>query len=268
MNEEKAKFILSAYRPCHEDCEDAEFSEALALTESNSELKSWFEDQMAFDRNCGDALCEVPVPGDVREKILAGGGVSGGVGLDKRGLIMGVFSLPRVLAMAAAIAVGWFVAVAVFPRGGSDISGTSGSGWQTAALSTLTDLYAFRDRLDVKTKDREAIRVWLAERDPNLAETDLVQLATAGAVGCKEIISSDGVVTIVCFEHEGKMFHLASYRLPESEQGGMPPEPVLGQEGKWLSATWENGLYAHMLVTGDESIERDGILRVIEELSV
>ena len=261
MNEEKAKFILSAYRPCHGDREDAEFSEALALAESNPELKAWFEKQMVFDRECASAFSEVPVPGELREKILAGGRVSEVVG---RGPIVALFSSPRVLALAAVIAIGLFASVFVYPRGGGDISG---KGWQNAALSTLTDLYAFRDRLDVKTKDKEAIRAWLAEHEPILAGTEAVQVAVADAVGCKEIISADGVVTIVCFEHKGKMFHLASYRLPEGDQGGMPPEPVLGQAGKWLSATWENGLYAHMLVTAEEDGDRDGILKVIEELN-
>lgn len=265
MNEEKAKFILSAYRPCHGDREDAEFVEALALVDSDPELKTWFEEQIAFDRGCAEALSKVPVPGGLREKILAGGRVSG---VENRGLVRGVFSSPlsspRILAMAAAIAAGLFVAVAVLPRGGND---ASRSDWQVAALSTLTDLYAFRDRLDVKTKDHEAIRAWLAEHEPDLAGSNAARVAVAGAVGCKEVISADGVVTIVCFEYNGTMFHLASYRLPEGERGGMPPEPVLGQEGRWLAATWENGPYAYMLVAADEDMDREGILKVIEELN-
>ena len=48
MNEEKAKFILSAYRPGHEDRDDPEFAAALALVQSEPELQAWLDDQIAI----------------------------------------------------------------------------------------------------------------------------------------------------------------------------------------------------------------------------
>ena len=95
-----------------------------------------------------------------------------------------------------------------------------------------------------------------------------VSMDKVGAFGCKEVRSEDGTVTIVCFEHDGKMFHLASYRVPEGSELAKAGEPVVEQVGQWLAATWKRGDYAHMLITGDESVEGDALLDVIEELNV
>ena len=50
MDKERAKFMLSAYRPGHEDQDDPEFAEALALAREDEELRRWLEDQRDFDR--------------------------------------------------------------------------------------------------------------------------------------------------------------------------------------------------------------------------
>ena len=70
MDRAEAKILLEAYRP--EDADDPAFAEALALTRTDSELAAWFGQMQRFDAILVSKFEEVPVPSDVRRRILAG----------------------------------------------------------------------------------------------------------------------------------------------------------------------------------------------------
>ena len=72
MNNQEAKFILSAYRPSGEDAARKQFAEALKQVSRDPALANWLADQRAFDQANSDALCSIPVPADLRGNILAG----------------------------------------------------------------------------------------------------------------------------------------------------------------------------------------------------
>ena len=54
--------------------------EALALTETDSTLKQWFDEQAELSAALSAKLGEIPVPNDLRAKILAGADVSSAPG--------------------------------------------------------------------------------------------------------------------------------------------------------------------------------------------
>lgn len=257
MNEQKAMFLLSAYRPEHQDREDPGFREALELVQKNSGMREWLEEQMAFDRAAAKALREISIPENLRENILAGGSVSGRNRTGWRNW----FSIPALRAIAAILVVGFFAVFAVLSR--TDTA----DDWKEAALAAVTDLSEMKVSLDLETKNPEAIREWLVQMEPNLVADYPVPIDQAGAVGCKKVRTDDGLVTILCFEQDGKVFHLASYHEPRVFGLQVARDPVLEKVGKWWSATWSRGEFTHMLIASDKNVKGDGLLEFIEEFS-
>ena len=76
MDNQEAKFILSAYRTAGQDANDPRFAEALAQARRDPILEHWFQESAAFDVAMPEKLSVVPVPSDLREGILAGVKVS------------------------------------------------------------------------------------------------------------------------------------------------------------------------------------------------
>ena len=71
MTIEQAREILSAFRPGTDDERDPVFAEALALAQTDPELKAWFQDSQGFDRLFRADLARVMAPSSLRDAILA-----------------------------------------------------------------------------------------------------------------------------------------------------------------------------------------------------
>lgn len=71
MDKEQAKFILQSFRPDGADAADTDFAEALQLAVENRELGEWLADERATDAAFASALCEVEIPEELRQHILA-----------------------------------------------------------------------------------------------------------------------------------------------------------------------------------------------------
>jgi hypothetical protein len=70
MTIEEAKFILQSYRPGGQDAELPEFKEALKLVEENGKLRTWFEEQHAFDQAIAQKLSAEKPPEELLASIL------------------------------------------------------------------------------------------------------------------------------------------------------------------------------------------------------
>ncbi len=71
MDETRARFILSSFRPDGQDAGDADFAEALQLAMENRELGEWLAAERATDAAFAEALGSVELPPHLREDILA-----------------------------------------------------------------------------------------------------------------------------------------------------------------------------------------------------
>jgi hypothetical protein len=71
MDKEQAKFILQSFRPDGADASDADFAEALQLAAEDRELGEWLAKERATDAAFAAALCELEIPEDLRQHILA-----------------------------------------------------------------------------------------------------------------------------------------------------------------------------------------------------
>lgn len=71
MNRPEAKAILELCRPGQPAASDPRVAEALALAQTDPELREWFTQQQAFDAFMSASLKSVPVPAHLRATLLA-----------------------------------------------------------------------------------------------------------------------------------------------------------------------------------------------------
>src|SRR5438046_9472085 len=71
MKIQEAKALLEKCRPGRREGDDAQVTEALALAESDPEMKKWLAEQQAFDTHMAEEVQTIPIPGDLRDKLLA-----------------------------------------------------------------------------------------------------------------------------------------------------------------------------------------------------
>jgi len=69
MDKETARMLLESYRP--QDHADPMFTDALAEAARDPELGVWFAEQQRFDALMGQKFREVPVPAEVKVRVLA-----------------------------------------------------------------------------------------------------------------------------------------------------------------------------------------------------
>ena len=96
MTSERAKFLLSVYRPNGADAQDPAFKEALDQVRRDAALASWFQQQRDFDEMIYSKLRSIETPAALRETILAG----------LRTTAIPQYRIVRWLAIAAALALG------------------------------------------------------------------------------------------------------------------------------------------------------------------
>ena len=71
MDSREAKEILACYRRGFDDASDPRFAEALELARQDRALAQWFDEQTTVDATLSEGFKRIPVPADLREKILA-----------------------------------------------------------------------------------------------------------------------------------------------------------------------------------------------------
>ena len=107
MTRDEAQKILQAYRPNGADADDAFFSEALRLAETDPELGEWFAAEQEFDRGMTQAYAGVAAPAELRSRLLAQ--AAGVQPWWNRPLRTRQLALAASFALAAAIAVFWLI---------------------------------------------------------------------------------------------------------------------------------------------------------------
>ena len=243
MNEDP-KLILGACRPNGADAEDPVFAVALAAAQRDPQLAVWFREAQDFDRAMAGKLREIPVPGNLRAKILAGGRAS-------RPLKW--WARPRVWALAALL-LGSAIVGGLWMSAGAGLAG-----WQRHALGVLDAVEAEKVPLDHELPEPEKLVTWLQERSAPVLATLPDALAERRAFGCKTWEWRGLRFSMVCFDLGGS----ATAHLISTWQGGLKGAPPLGhmryaRVGNWHTATWSEGGLACMLVTdaGDEELRK------------
>jgi hypothetical protein len=236
MTNKDASFLLGAFRPNGADSADPEFSEALARAGSDPILKQWFQDQRHFDSAVAARLKVLPVPADLRSRILTGARLS---------RPSSWFSPIRLWAIAAMATL--FAGLGLWFSGGS----RSASGqWQDQALAALSRLVSGQETFDAKSPNVAQLQQWLRSNGSPVASALPASLQRLASLGCKTISWQGHPISIICFHGPGgEMVHLAM--TTRSALDNPPPEahPVYETRAGWNIASWTQGDMAMMLIT-------------------
>src|SRR6266404_2359470 len=166
VNNQEAKFILSAYRPGGEDACGAAFAAALEQVDRDPDLGAWFAEQRVLDVATTNAICSIPIPRDLRANILAGAKISRRRLWSKR---------PVLLAIAASLVL-------------------------LAVIDGVWTRPTRHEPFDREAADSRELLRWLQTQNAPAVDVMPAALQTLPTLGCKIISSGGKAVSIMCFK--------------------------------------------------------------------
>ena len=247
MNRREAKQVLQALRPSDLDTTQPLFAEALALVETDPELRVWWAAQQDFDRKVAAKLDQIPVPPDLRANIL---------GLNK----VEPFTLrpffPFWLAAAAAVAI----LCAISTSFHMEYLAAQHISTDTFHETTLAFLGNDAPDLAMTSPDHAKIMAWLKEQgSPTGAMPD--KMTVLPSVGCQKIVIGGHNVSLVCFQMaDGKIVHLFMVARDAMQEPPLRAAPDLKMINGWATASWSDAHMSYMLATQDSLDSLRGLL--------
>jgi hypothetical protein len=247
MTNKDAAFLLGACRPNGADANDPEFSDALTQAERDPTLKAWFAEQRSTDSAIAARLKAVPVPADLRSRILTGGRVS---------RPKPWFSTQRILAIAAVLAIfaglaSWFTGARRTDNVASNpVTGPRpASEWQDTAMATLSQLLTGKAAFDAQSPKIADLQQWLhANGSPTGNLPPNVQ--GMSSLGCKTIAWNGYPASLICFHGpNGELVHLAMVNRAAIADPPPQGQPLYAERSGWKMACWSDGKMAMMLLT-------------------
>lgn len=230
MDNREAKFILAAYRPGGQDAGDTHFADALEQAQRDPILRQWFAESAAFDAEIAARLQETPVPGGLRESILAGAKVP-------RRSVFSSRSLWRIAAVFAALAI--IVSIAVYQLRKPRLAG-----WQNKGLAMAQSLTEKRAVFDMRSGNAGNIIHWLRTNGAPASEPQHMppSLRALSALGCKTFMSDGTAVSLICFRRsDGRLLHVVITCPPAPSGTARSAAPLYVQNGRWATAAWRDG---------------------------
>lgn len=239
MNREELKKLLGAFPPAASD--DEELAEALGALESDSELASWYEEECAFDKAFSAKLREVPVPGNLKESILAAQADESATDQSDAEIASGKivpFAWPWLAAAAAAmIAVLVVVNVVLTP------SAVAVDTWRDGMAQFAADGFG----LDHKTSSSAEAGTWLEKNDAPARVPEM--LAKLESMGCKALDWRGHRVSVVCLDRGDKkavhLFVIDREALSATDGSSLQQDLVCCDR---QTCGWMDNDYAYLLV--------------------
>lgn len=228
MNNQEAKFRLSAYRPGGDDASDPAMNEALEQARRDPALGAWFERERGFDAAVSATLGGITPPPGLREAILSGSRMSA-----RRQW----WRSPAWMALAACLAVvvgGGLYALRL--RGGGVPGGL-------VALALQDMVHGHHDGL---TAELEPFQKPLANPQAALGKGLPFDESKLGGADCRSLEFHGRKVFELCFVRGGLVFHL--YMMPLDDGGGASA-PVYSTSGALSTAAWTDAHHAYVLAT-------------------
>jgi len=219
MTNERAKFVLGAYRSNGADAKDPMFAEALEQAKRDPNLAAWFAEQRAFDQILTERLQQIQPSEDLRSTILSGLRATP----SRR-------RFPPVLWLAAAagVAVGGFVLLGRMLPGGSNTN-VLGQ-FKSDAIAMLSVSPA--PKLDLLSTDLQETRRYIDERQAPRVATLPAALQQVPTAGCRVFKWRGFPASLTCFEMPGgKLVHLVV--IDEKVFGSQPIPAGFQTVGQW-----------------------------------
>jgi len=231
VDRQEAKDILACYRPGRDDPADPQFAQALEQARCDPELARWLEQQTAFDAALRATLKQMPVPADLREKILAQ--------LPARPVVVVWWRRPAFRRTAAALVVLATIASfwLVHPRDTFDK-------YRQQMAGLVSDEY----EMNLKSKDLREIREYLASHGwpSDYALTPAMQRLEAEG---GSIIKWHGQkISLVCVEAgEDKDLFLFVVQRSVLPDAPATESPQFVRVGGMMTAAWTAGDKLYLL---------------------
>jgi uncharacterized membrane protein YbaN (DUF454 family) len=230
VNSLEAKTILLGWRPGHGDLRDAEVASALEQAKRDPALNEWLEQHAAFQRTVARSFQQIPVPADLRARILA----------RPRNVVAGPWwRRPGWMAAAAAVvlllglAAWWF----------QPLPENSLSVFRSRMVKTVLRQYA----MEIVTNDMAQVRAHL---DNHRAPSNYVlpgKLGRQPVLGAGVLSFGAEKVSMVCLESvsQGTLFLFVVNR--DALQGPVPDTAEFVQVSKLMTVTWNQGGLTYVL---------------------
>ncbi len=232
MDNEQAKFILSAYRPGGQDAEDPQFREALEQVQHDPDLARWFEEHRAEDARIAGKLRSAPVPPDLKQTILAAKVVVTPSVWRRRSATL---AWAACLALLLGLGGLWFRAHTGYAAFHKDM------------VQAVIDL----DSLDYRESDLARIDEWL-DQGPAPSDFEMPpKLSALTGLGCRVLEWKGAKVTLICLNDDSKglrdkvhLLVIDADKIPGSLPG---PKPRFEENGSIATAAWSDGEHAYIL---------------------
>ncbi|MGJ3241569.1 MAG: hypothetical protein ACFE0O_01225 [Opitutales bacterium] len=246
MNSEEARILLSACRDNANDRADPVFQEALALTETDPDLKAWWVREQAFDQAFRKKLAETLVPATLKAEILAGmhatraAAPKAETGAGHSRKILSFPGSPLLWAAAAAAVLVLGVALLQTPAAPEPAAptGQADNYLPASFISFLEQAPPPGYQLDRREGNLANLKAYLAEAGSPTPVAIPKNLTTGGAIGCMTLNYKGYAIGMICFDAGGKLAHLFALD-KASLNGDLPTDlPALFQGEQNSYAVW------------------------------
>ena len=273
MNSDEAKILLSALSGRDsEDSEDPQIADALALLETDSDLRAWYEDNCRSDEVIRSKFADIAPPADLRTGILTGLKIS----RQPRW-----WQHPPAIALAAAATITLIAVIGLMIRGGAgnstdaggagSLAGT-GAGTGTGAVATAEGVDAFTafqramvrqienvEKFDFVSHDSSQIAHWVRNHNAPAPGNENMPGKIAGVppAGCKLLEWNGHKASLVCFIGRDDNGNEAAYHMVIADQAMLASllegEEKTARENGWSTAAWRDGSQITLLATRSET---------------
>lgn len=239
MTPEEARLNLDATTLRPQDTAE----EARALASVDSELGKWAEGRRHFDEQVASAMSALPVPDDLRAKLLA---------LEhqeapkappaRRRLDVWLTTIAAMAVVAVGSVVLW-----------NDLGGRgSMPDWQKQSFALVRQIDSGAMPLDHFSSNLDEIRSMLTKNERPVPSSLPRGVEAMRSLGCKTVHLGPREMTVVCFEIiPGKEAHLVVVDNSRGDLPGAPPQrrPEFMQKDGWNVARWSDGGQCYFIAT-------------------
>lgn len=245
MDSNQARRILALYRPDVTDPDDSQMAEALDQVQRDPELAVWFERQSATNAAIRARLKAIPVPADLKQRIIA-----------NHAARTCVIPFPKpvmtLLSAAAAFALMFFI-------------------WQAFRAESSNNFDRYRQRMSSIVQrqyppmgfistNQAAIRDWFQTQSVSTNYALPPKLESLGAEGGGVLTWQNHKVSMLCLSNSaiGKEVWVFITDLANVPRSPAPGKPTVVPTGNFTTASWTSGDKLYLVTgAGGEAVMRD-----------
>ncbi len=245
MDNEEARFLLSACQPSGKDAGRPEIAEALAQAQLDPELNAWLARERRSDAAIAHKLRALEPDPNLRARLLAGGRAS------RRALTWRTWRLGFGLAATVALAtgLGWWAHGLVFKPSATAVhlGGPPLLAWQQHDLVIFLNPFF---SLDLEKKNYQPLEAHLVAAAAPVAGELPFNDAIVSAVGCKVLEWHGDRVSLTCFlSKSGELVHLFVAPRGNVDESLLQHGPHRAQVGAYATVTWLRGDHIVMVAS-------------------